>query len=345
MIDGIQEAFGCMMKVVVKVKVTISDIAKLAGVAKSTVSRYLNGGYVSEATKQKLDKIIEETKYEPNSFAQSLKAKKTNLIGVIIPRFDSYAASRTLIGIDEMLKELGYQILVANTSQKLEREIENMYSLANQKVAGIILLAKQVTEDHIKAAKAVNIPMLIVGQEHKEFHSLIYSDEQAGYDIGKYVTKCGHTNISYIGVTEEDIAVGVKRKEGFMKAVKEEDTANVSYYESGFSIEGAYEVALSIIEEKPPTILVCATDNIALGTVKAIHELNLKIPEDISVTGFGDYDVADIVHPSLTTVHYPYKTSGATAAKKIVQMIQREDVERLMVIPCQLVERKSVRKK
>ncbi len=325
-----------------KVKVTISDIAKLAGVAKSTVSRYLNGGYVSEATKQKLDKIIADTKYEPNSFAQSLKAKKTNLIGVIIPRFDSYATSRMLIGIDEGLKELGYQILVANTSQKLEREIENIYSLANQKAAGIIMLAKQITEEHIKAAKSVDIPILIVGQEGEELHSLVYADAQSGYDIGKYVTKCGHRNICYIGVTEEDVAVGVRRKEGFAKAVEEEKIDNVSYYESSFSIEGAYTTATSILKQNSATVFVCATDNIALGTIKAIHHLGLKIPEDISVTGFGDYDVADIIEPSLTTIHYPYKTAGGTAAKKIVRMIQGESVEKLTSIPCYLVERKSV---
>jgi len=327
------------------VKVTISDIAKMAGVAKSTVSRYLNGGYVSETTKLKLDKIIADTKYEPNSFAQSLKAKKTNLIGAIIPRFDSYATSRMLIGIDESLKELGYQILVANTSQKLEREIENIYSLANQKAAGIILLAKQITKEHIEAAKAVDLPILIAGQEDEEFHSLVYGDAQSGYDIGKYVAKCGHTNICYVGVTEEDVAVGVKRKEGFRKAIEEEGIENVSYYESSFSIEGAYTVATSIIKENPATVYVCATDNIALGTMKAIHHHGLKIPEDISVTGFGDYDVADIIDPSLTTIHYPYKTAGGTAANKIVRMIQGEDVERLTTIPCYLVERKSVRRR
>ncbi|MFY7869100.1 MAG: LacI family DNA-binding transcriptional regulator, partial [Exiguobacterium sp.] len=93
-------------------QVTIKDIAELAGVAKSTVSRYLNGGSVGKATREKLDRVIRDTNYEPNQFAQSLKSKQTKMIGVIVPRLDSYAASRTMMGIDEQLTERGYQMLV-----------------------------------------------------------------------------------------------------------------------------------------------------------------------------------------------------------------------------------------
>ena len=145
---------------------TIIDIAKLAGVAKSTVSRYLNGGSVGEATKKKIQKAIKETGYSPNPFAQSLKAKKTNIIGTIVPRLDSYASSQTLIGIDEQLKKMNYQMLISNTSQNLEREIESIYSFANQKMAGIILLATEITDQHIQAFESVKVPVLLIGQEH-----------------------------------------------------------------------------------------------------------------------------------------------------------------------------------
>ena len=96
---------------------TFTDIAQMAGVAKSTISRYLNGGSVSYETKKKIENIISKAGYTPNSFAQSLKAKKTNIIGIIVPHLDSYATSRTLIGIDEKLKERNYQILVSNSNQ------------------------------------------------------------------------------------------------------------------------------------------------------------------------------------------------------------------------------------
>ena len=165
-------------------QVTIKDIAELAGVAKSTVSRYLNGGSVGKATREKLDRVIRDTNYEPNQFAQSLKSKQPKMIGVIVPRLDSYAASRTMMGIDEQLTERGYQMLVVNTAQQTEREIEQLYNLAKQKVAGIIWLGTTVTERHLEAIEAIQIPVLLIGQQHDNVHSLVYPDREAAYALG-----------------------------------------------------------------------------------------------------------------------------------------------------------------
>jgi LacI family transcriptional regulator, sucrose operon repressor len=321
---------------------TISDIAKLAGVAKSTVSRFLNGGSVGEATRKKIEKAIKETGYTPNPFAQSLKAKKTNIIGTIVPRLDSYAASQTLIGIDEQLKEMNYQMLISNTSQSLDREIESIYSFANQKLAGIILLATEITDKHIEAFEAVNIPVLLIGQEHKEFHSLIHDDYHAGYEMGRYVLEKGYRNIAYLGVTEKDIAVGVKRKQGFKQAILEGPECQVHYYETQFNIPAAQASASKIIEESKPSIFVCATDNIALGVLKATYSEGLTIPKDLAITGFGGYEVTEIIHPSLTTAKFFYKEAGQTAAKHIVDLVNERPVEKLTISKYEIIERESV---
>ncbi|MEG0475208.1 MAG: LacI family DNA-binding transcriptional regulator, partial [Carnobacterium sp.] len=149
--------------------VTINDIAKRANVAKSTVSRYLNGGSVSQKTKEKLNQIVAETGYTPNTFAQSLKAKKTNMIGTIIPRLDSYSANEALASIDEELRERNFQLLITNTNQLPAREIESIYSLAKQKVAGILLFATVITEEHKKAITEVGIPVILLGQQAEGF--------------------------------------------------------------------------------------------------------------------------------------------------------------------------------
>jgi LacI family sucrose operon transcriptional repressor len=315
---------------------TISDIARIAGVAKSTVSRYLNGGSVSDIT---------ETGYIPNTFAQSLKAKKTNIIGTIMPRMDSYAASQTLIGVDEQLRELNYQTLITNTSQSLEREIESIYTLAHQKVAGLILLAMQITNEHLEAFKKIKIPVLLIGQQHKAVYSLIHDDSGAAYDIGKYMLKLGHRKIAYLGVTERDIAVGIRRKEGFRKAIQEADDCEVRYYETSFQISSALEIVPSIIDEFHPSALVCATDNIALGALKAAYMKGLRIPEDLSITGFGGYEVTEVVHPALTTVKFYYKEIGQEAAKNVVKLVNEEEVEKITVSKYKIVERESVNKR
>ncbi|MFP7299914.1 LacI family DNA-binding transcriptional regulator [Neobacillus niacini] len=321
---------------------TILDIAKLAGVAKSTVSRYLNGGSVGEATKKKIEQAIKETGYSPNPFAQSLKAKKTNIIGTIVPRLDSYASSQTLIGIDEQLKKMNYQMLISNTSQNLEREIESIYSFANQKMAGIILLATEITDLHIEAFKTLKVPVLLIGQEHEDFHSLIHDDFHAGFAMGRYVLKKGYRKIAYLGVTERDISVGVKRKQGFKKAIQEADDCDVRFYETLFNIPAAQASAKQIIHEFQPEIFVCATDNIALGVLKASYSEGIAIPQNLALTGFGGYDVTGIIHPGITTAKFFYKEAGETAARHIVELVNELPVEKLTVSKFEIIERESV---
>jgi LacI family transcriptional regulator, sucrose operon repressor len=321
---------------------TISDIAQLSGVAKSTVSRYLNGGSVSDATKKKIERVIKETGYIPNTFAQSLKAKKPNIIGTIVPRLDSYATSQTLIGIDEELRKLNYQMLISNTSQDLEREIENIYTMARQKVAGIILLATQITDTHLEAFEQLQIPILLVGQQHQEIYSVIHNDFEAGYDLGKYVLAKGHRKIAFLGVTEKDIAVGVNRKEGFRQAVEETECCDVNYYETSFKMAEAITKVPAIIDEFNPSILVCATDNIAMGAIKAAHLKGIRVPEDLSVTGFGGYEVTEIIHPSLTTVKFFYKEAGRVAAESMVRLVNSEEVAPLILSKFKIIERESV---
>jgi LacI family transcriptional regulator, sucrose operon repressor len=321
---------------------TILDIARLAGVAKSTVSRFLNGGSVGETTKKKIEQAIKETGYTPNPFAQSLKAKKTNIIGTIVPRLDSYASSQTLIGIDEQLKKMNFQMLISNTSQNLEREIESIYSFANQKMAGIILLATEITDQHIEAFETVKVPVMLIGQEHKDFYSLIHDDFCAGYEMGRYVLEKGYRKIAYLGVTERDISVGVKRKQGFKKAIQEVEDCEVRFYETLFKIPAAQASALEIIHEFQPSIIVCATDNIALGVMKAAYSEGLTIPKDIALTGFGGYDVTEIMHPGLTTAKFFYKEAGETAAKHIVELVNERPVEKVTISKFEIIERESV---
>ncbi|MEC0310528.1 LacI family DNA-binding transcriptional regulator [Paenibacillus lautus] len=325
-------------------KNTIADIAKKAGVAKSTVSRFLNGGSVSHATRQKIELVIQETGYIPNSFAQSLKAKKTNMIGTIVPRLDSFSASQTVAGMDEELRKHGYQLLIINASQDLSREIEALYDLARQKISGIILFATQVTETHLAAIKEISIPVILLGQQHKEVHSMIYNDHAAGYDMGRYVLSKGHRHIAYIGVTEKDVAVGVQRKEGFLKALSEYDGVEAIFYESGFKMSDGVAEALAIFEQNRtmPTAVVCATDNIALGVMKAAHMRGIHIPNELSVTGFGGYDVTEVIHPGLTTVKYGYSQAGHLAAQHIIKLVNDEPVDFLTVMNCDMIHRESV---
>lgn len=323
-------------------QVTINDIAKLAGVAKSTVSRFLNGGSVGQATRDKIERVIRETNYEPNQFAQSLKSKQTKMIGVIVPRLDSYAASRTMMGIDERLTEHGYQMLVVNTAQQTEREIEQLYNLAKQKVAGIIWLGTTVTARHLTAIEDIQIPVLLIGQQHEDVHSLVYPDYEAAYALGRQFIDWGHRNIVYIGVSEDDLAVGQARRDGFLNAFDETDT-KVSVYTTTFKIDDAIPIGERLANELgDATLIVCATDNIALGVLKGLANNGKSVPVDVSVSGFGGYDFTEVLHPSITTVHLPYRRTGSHAADMIIQLLTGETTPMKTFTTFELKLRESV---
>lgn len=321
--------------------VTIKDIAQQAGVSKSTVSRYLNGGSISKQTKAKIDLIVEETGYSPNTFAQSLKAKNTKMIGIIIPRLDSYSANVVLSSIDRKLKEKGYQLLITNSDQNLDREIENIYALAKQKVEGIILMATVITERHRKAIESIPVPVLLLGQQAEGLHSIVHQEYEAGYAIGEYAGGLGHKEFLYLTVFKDDVAVGQLRAKGVYEALNKWPDIHIETVETSFSFQQSYELALKILPKTKATYIICATDNIATAVLKAAHELRLTIPKDFSLSGFGGYEVTSIVTPSITTIKYSYKALGETAVDQLFELIQGKEVEENILIPNSLIVRES----
>ena len=142
-------------------KININEIAKLAGVSRATVSRYLNDGYVSEEKRKIIAKVIEETGYTPSAQARVLRTKKTKLIGVIIPKIDSQAVSREVLGINETLSKSGYQIILADTFNDEHKELEYLKIFQNNQVDGIILIATVFTNQHKKLLKKLNIELFL----------------------------------------------------------------------------------------------------------------------------------------------------------------------------------------
>lgn len=321
--------------------VTINDIAQQAGVSKSTVSRYLNGGSISSKTKAKIDRIVQETGYSPNAFAQSLKAKHTKMIGIIIPRLDSSSANEVLSSIDRKLKEKEYQLLITNADQNLDREVENIYTLAKQKVAGIILMATVITEKHRKAIADVGIPVLLLGQQAEGLHSIGHQEYEAGYAIGEYAGTLGHQNFLYLTVFKEDVAVGQLRAQGVYEALGHFEDVTIETIETSFSFRKSYQLALEILPQTKATYIICATDNIATAVLKAAHTLQLDIPTDFSLSGFGGYEVTSIVSPSITTVKYRYHELGEAAVIQIFHLINNEEMKENLLMPNTLAIRES----
>lgn len=321
-------------------KITIKEIADLAGVSKSTVSRYLNNKDISEATKNKIKEIIDEYGYEPNAFAQSLRAKKTYFIGIIAPCLDSFVKSKIMMAIDEELKELKYTSLIINTSRKIRSEIDSISKLARLKVDGIILVATEITKEHQEEIDKLNIPIVVIGQQVDNIHSIINDDYKAGYVMGEYIASKNYKNIVYLGVDESDISVGLNRKTGVVDGLKE-NGYDTKVFHTDFDQEESMKKSKEILEIINPDMIICATDNIAIAAMKEIIKSGKKIPEDVSVAGFGGYGFLSITNPKLTTIKFENEKAGKIAADTIVNLIEERKEPILKKINFKLIEGES----
>ena len=328
----------------------IIDIAKLAGVSKSTVSRYLNNGYVSVESRDKIKKVLDETGFTPQRQAKGMRTKKTNLIGVIVPKISSETPARVVEGITEILSTNGYDILIANTNLSIEKELEYLNIFKSNQVDGIIFMATKVKDEHIKVMNELEVPIVVVAQDIDGFSSVYFNEFDATRDITNYVIKKGHKKLSYIGVYEEDIAVGFNRKEAYIETLKEN---NLEVIEENikigdFSEESGYKLAKEIMEGKHiPTAIVAVTDNLALGAIEYLTDNNYNVPQDIAVVGMGDSRIARVITPKLTTIHYHYKTAGRKAGEIILEKVNNKsknskEIRKKVKLDCLLVERNSV---
>lgn len=324
-------------------KVTIQDIANIVNLSKSSVSRYLNNGYVSEENAKKIKDAIEKTGFQTNFFARRLKTKRSKLIGIVLPRIDSVIVGKLLTGINRRLQENNYQGIILMSDLNLKKELENINSLYQQGVDGIIISTMAITKEHIKLINNLNIPIIFTGQKSEFTNYIKIDDYEAGKIMGNYFKEKGHRDIVFLGVNEWDKAVGVDRKQGFIDSFKEDYTkCNIKFVETDFSFKKAYEKAEEVLKYKP-TAIVCATDNICLGILRYLHENNIKVPEEVSVGGFGGYDIGSVSYPTLTTVHFDYELIGEDTAQGILDLIEGKEIEKNHKQPLILLERESVK--
>ena len=322
-------------------RVTIQDIAELSKTSKSSVSRYLNNGYVSEEASKRIELAIEQTGFQCNFFAKRLKSKYSHLIGVIIPRLDSVSIGKTLNGINEVLTNHEFQPLIVSSDLSIEKELKNIKSLSNQGVDGIIVQSLQITEKHIELINTLKIPVWFTGQKHEKVNCLTINDYQAGQILGKYIMPLNRKKIVFLGVSESDVAVGIERKKGFFDVFSESSSqVKLKFVETDFTFKTAYRYGEKVMAFKPDTI-ICATDNVAIGLMRYLHEHQIDVPTDIIVAGFGGYEISSVVYPPLTTVAFNYEELGKKVANCLLKSIGNESLNSSEYLGMDLIVRKS----
>lgn len=324
----------------------INEIAKMAEVSRAAVSRYLNNGYVSEEKKERIRKVIEETGYRPSSQAQTLRTKKTKMIGVVLPKINSSSISRMVAGISEVLSESGYQMLLANTDNNIEEELNYLETFKENYVDGILFVGTILTGRHKKLLGECKVPVVMLGQRLKGYSCVYQSDYQAAEELAE-ILLAGSKKPCFIGVTEKDEAVGRNRRAGFEAALSKHGITCLpeQFIQADFSMEAGYQKMQEIFDTVPEVDAVfCVTDTIAQGAMACLTDRGKKVPGQVKIAGMGDSSLSKMTRPRLTTVHFHYKTTGAEAAKMLLEQLNgKETICRELQMGYEIVEEESTR--
>ncbi|WP_434631293.1 LacI family DNA-binding transcriptional regulator [Thermoanaerobacterium thermosaccharolyticum] len=327
--------------------VTIKDIAKLANVSHTTVSRALNDSpQIKEETKAKIKEIARRLNYVPNYNAKSLVLNKSYNIGLFFSTiFKGTSPSffyETVRGVNSVIKK-NYNLIIRGID-----EYQDYSSIEKNRFDGIILTSQSESDNEFMYyVLRKNIPLVVLNREVNEKSVVnILSEEKTGaYNAVKYLIEKGHKDIAIIE-GKEGFKSTIDRKDGFLKALIESKILiNNDYIVSGeYDIESGYSAMNKLLKlPKIPTAVFCSNDDMAVGAIKAIYEKGLRVPNDISVIGFDDSEFCRYIIPALTTVRKPIKEVSQKGAEKLMNMLENNenDGERIY-IPTILKIRDSV---
>ena len=338
--------------------VDIKDVAREAGVSISTVSRVINATKaVSPELRQKVENAIETLGYRTNSVAQSLKMFKTNKIAVILTSISRTFFTSVIDGINEAAAKYGYTVLIAESHDDLETEMNLVNAFVSQWVDGIILASSaydgsERTQKYIdwlgrleKKGRRIPVVTLEFSLGHPDIDAVVVDYEVASYEAVRYLLKLGYRRIAHVALPDNHL-IGQLRLEGYKRAHEEmgipyDDDHIIS---GNYTTYSGYQIVKGLITGKHTfDSIYCANDQMAVGALKACDEMNVRVPEEMAIVGNDDIFAASIVTPSLTSVHTPKREMGEAALQRIHDLLENSETERgkVITLPTTFVERES----
>lgn len=310
-------------------KITINDVAKLAGVSKRTVSRVINRSpLVGENTLKKVEKIIKEVNFSPDKQARGLASSRSFLLGLIYDDFDSLSIVQVQQGVLSICADIGYELVVHPCKSKEENFIEEcVNSISRSKLDGVIILPPIAENKKLAAAlRAANCPYVrIASVDFDDEANIVVSDErEAMKEMADHFVELGHKDIAFIS-GPLSYRSSIERMEGFLFELK---AFNITIPDSRI-LEGKnnYQTGMACAKEllsqkNRPTAILANNDEMAAGVIRVASDLGIKIPEELSVAGFDDNIYASRIIPSLTTIKRPIDNMAALASQKLINKVQ-----------------------
>ncbi|AGK55936.1 LacI family DNA-binding transcriptional regulator [Bacillus sp. 1NLA3E] len=329
--------------------VTIKDIAKLANVSHTTVSRALNNSpLIKEHTKKKILEIASQLNYTPNYNAKGLVMHKSYTIGLFFTSITNGTSSSfladTIKGVNSVINQ-DYNLIVRGID-----DYQDYSSINKQRYDGIILMSQSIHDNSfIYNSIEKRIPLVVLNRdiEENKITNILSNDKEGSRQAVEYLIKCGHRNIAIIeGI--QGFKSSQERKDGYLAALIE----NGIYPRKEYSVVGNYDMRSGYLAAErllslstPPTAVFCSNDDMAIGAMNAIFSRNLKVPDDVSVFGFDDIGYSQYTTPRLTTIKRPIEEISVKGAKKILSLIEdNEQKGEKIFINSELMIRDSVKK-
>lgn len=328
--------------------VNIHDVAKAAGVSTSTVSRVLTGNVpVSEEARNRVMEAVGKLKYQPNAFAQGLKGGSLRTIGLVVPNIRSLVFPAAIRGIEDTAEENGYTVVLCNTDENIAKERSYIDSLRRRLIDGFIFSTARPGHEYLLDLPSEGVPsVFLIRQLGKSVNTVVLDNEGGAYEATWYMLSRGLKKIAFINGSL-DLPLYRNRYEGYLRAMREEQVAEpadmVIHGISGW--DDGYLVMKELLEKGcRPDAVFATSDPKAMGIIRAIRDIGLHVPQDISVMGFDNLDFSTQIDPPLTTVAQPFYEMGVRACRRLIDLIEKGRTNRpkIEVLPAQLVIRKSV---
>jgi len=332
--------------------VTIKDVAKKAGVSIASVSRVINDSKpVAPETKEKIMKVIDETGYKPNAMARGLKKNESGLIGLITPDMENGTFAELVKGIESVIEKNSMNLIVSNSKGEIERELKQLHIFKEQQLDGIIFSGVKFTKEHKEYFDRYQVPTVIVSQKFPG-SGLPYVDIdnfEAAYQAVKYLIENNHSKIVLVHGPLYDKSAGVERYNGYLEALQDAEIAiNKGFIKEGnFTIKSGYQAMEKIMSQNAelPTAVFAASDRMAIGVLDCCLDNGIKVPEDISIIGFDDIELATVVRPKLTSVRVDHSKMGEKSVELLLNKIKnRGKNECFYESDFEIIERETVKK-
>jgi DNA-binding LacI/PurR family transcriptional regulator len=327
--------------------VSIKDIARLAGVSHSTVSRALrHSPLIPVHTAERIRRIAEKEGYSASAVARGLVTNKTEAIGVVVTSIADPFNGEVVAGIEELANEHGYTVILATSQADASREVAVVRSFQERRVDGILVASSRVGALHTPLLSELRIPIVLLNNQHPSafVHSVCFDNEGGAYQATRYLVELGHKRIAYLG-DQFGLHSDEERYAGYRKAMADTGLAidDRLVVRADGKPEGARAAVRQLLTPVAPmpTAVFCYNDMSALGVLFEAVRLGIRVPQDLSVTGFDDIFFSSYVQPPLTTVRQPMRELGRRAMQLLFALLRKEKAERSVFVQGELVVRGS----